>query len=485
MDINVKPRAPTQAENDRQDHTALRVRMLTGRWDMDLEATLSEHLPPDRRESWGPSDMSSNPFEQVVRQLAVLYDQPPTVTNEAADISPLVSRSGLLNRAGLWSLMARAQQFIIGLRECIIRVDVTPPSVESAIEGSRLLYRIVTPDMVYCESDSNRPDEPTYYRELRVRKNPMTGKQEWVYDVIDLRHPSNPLFGLYYANNDGTLGEDVSELYMGTPALIGEAYPYRDREGRPFMPLVLYHAERTGALWDTYTGASGVWGSLSCGVLFSQFLALSRDSSWAQKYIVGLSVSGLTQEAQNDVSRRSSVTTDPSSILVFSQDPDANGQPLVGTFSPPVDPQAFLEAIVKYEYRIAQSSGIATDILRVSGDPRSGYALSVSKATQRESQKKFSVVQRTYDELLLAKTAMLCNRFLGLSLPESGYRVQYQSIPLSPEERASQRTDIIEKLNNGLISPIQAIQTLHPDLDEAEAIQYLERVRRERAQFLT
>ena len=484
MDISMKPRAPTQDENDRQDHTALRVRMLTGQWESDLEGTLAQNLPPDRRETWGPSDLSSNPFAQIVRQLSVLYDQPPTVSNEIGDISELTDRSGLLQRAGLWNLMSRAQQYIIGLRECVIRVDVIPPSGESAIESSRLLYRIVTPDMVYCEADSNRPEEPNYYRELRVRRNPTTQKSCWVYDIIDLRDPKQPIFGLYEANVDGTIGADVSELYMGSTALIGDDYPYRDQMGRPFLPLVLYHCERTGALWDTYTGCEAVFGSLSCGVLFSQFLALCKDSSWSQKYIAGLAVSGLTQEAQNDISRRSSITTDPSSILVFTQDPDANGQPLVGTFAPPVDPNAFLEAIAKYEYRISQSSGITSDIIRTSGDPRSGYALSVGKQTQREAQKKFTPIQREFDEILMAKTAMLVNRFLGSSLPESGYRIQYQSIPLSPEERRAEREDIVAKLEAGLLSPVAAVQIMHPDMDEGEAIRYLEKVRKDKAQFL-
>ena len=33
--------------------------MILGAWEEDLEDELSRHLPPDRREAWGPSDMSS------------------------------------------------------------------------------------------------------------------------------------------------------------------------------------------------------------------------------------------------------------------------------------------------------------------------------------------------------------------------------------------------------------------------------------------
>jgi hypothetical protein len=88
------------------------------------------------------------------------------------------------------------------------------------------------------------------------------------------------------------------------------------------------------------------------------------------------------------------------------------------------------------------------------------------------------------DEDLLAKSAALCNRYLGTNLPESGYRVSYQSLALGPEELKAQREDILAKLQAGLISPIDAIQTLNPDLDQTAAVELLQKIRRERAEFL-
>tara|TARA_R100001129_G_scaffold121563_1_gene84414 strand:+ start:320 stop:559 length:240 start_codon:yes stop_codon:yes gene_type:complete len=79
---------------------------------------------------------------------------------------------------------------------------------------------------------------------------------------------------------------------------------------------------------------------------------------------------------------------------------------------------------------------------------------------------------------------MLCNRYLGTSLPESGYRVSYHSLEYSPEEKEAIRKDVIEKLAASLISPIDAIRQLNPDMDEEEARQTLLRIRREKAEFL-
>lgn len=83
----------------------------------------------------------------------------------------------------------------------------------------------------------------------------------------------------------------------------------------------------------------------------------------------------------------------------------------------------------------------------------------------------------------MTKCAMLCNRFLGTSLPESGYRVVYAPLGLSPEELKAQREDIIQKLSAGLISPVDAMQMLNPDLDAAEAKRELDRIRQERATY--
>jgi hypothetical protein len=480
--IAMKPAAPTDIDQARWDHSALRKRLLVGAWLEDLERELAKHLPPDRREAWGPADLSSNPFEQITRQLSVLYAENPSVTNTQGDIQDLVGRNGLITLAGLWPLMARAQQMILGMREAIIRIDVVPNEDGIALTNSGLQYRLVTSDLVYLEAHPDQPDIPTYYKEYRIRKD-STGASIWVADCLDIRDPKNPSFRMYKVDQGGNLGIDVSDEYMGGP-LIGESYPYRNAQGQPFLPIVLYHAEKTGHLWDPFTGSQQIYGSLVSATLYTMWVHLVRDSCWAQKYVAGLSVSGLNQMDQDQLARRSAVSTDPSSILVFSQDPDAQGQPLVGTFSVPVEPSNLLESIAKYEQRVAIAAGISpADISKQSADPRSGFALAVSRAGQREAQKKYAPIFRLGDEELLAKSAILANRFLGTNLPEQGYRVSYHSLPLSPDEIRAQREDIIGKMNAGLMSPVQAIMLMYDDMDELEAKQLLAQIRRDRAEF--
>jgi len=479
----MKPLAPNPGEQARWDHTGLRRRMILGAWEEDLEEELARHLPADRREAWGPSDMSSNPFEQITRQLSVLYHENPAITNMNGDIDAMVGREGLVTKAGLWQLMQRAQQMVIGLRESIIRIDVNPHTENSPARVPGIQYRLVTPDLVFCEAHPDQPDVPVYYQEYRLRKT--SSGYHWVADVMDIRDMNNPIFGMFEINQDGALGADVSEMYMGHPTHVGADYPYRDSNNQPFIPVVMYHAEKTGYLWDPYCGSQMVYGSLTSAVLYSFWTHLVKSASWSQKYVAGLTVAGLSQIDQNNVARRASISTDPSSILVFTQDPDAQGQPMVGSFGIATDPHDLLASIAKYEMRVAMAAGLSpAEVSRTNGDPMSGYALSVSKAGQREAQKKFAPVFRMADEELLAKTAMLANRFLGTNLPEDGYRVSYHSMPLTPTEMQAQREDIIAKMQAGLISPVTAVMMMYDDMDAKEAREYLLQIRRERAEFL-
>lgn len=481
--IPSKPIAPTSADQSRWDHSSLRRRLIQGTWEQDLEDELYRHLPADRREAWGVADMSSNALEQVSRQLAMLYHENPIVTHDE-DISELVGREGYITKSGFFQLMQKVQQYTIAMRECAVRIDVVPHVKGPLPHHAGILYRVVTPDYIYAEAHADAPDEMVYYQEYRLRYHPDNEAYEWVADVIDIRDMNKPRFGMYKIQQDGTLGADVSEIYMGHAAHEGESYPYRNKEGVPFIPVQLYRAEKTGSLWNSYDSAQLTFGTLTSAVLFSFYLHLVRDACWAQKYVAGLQLAGQSAIDQDMPARRATITTDPSSILVFTSDPDINTQPLIGSFEPSADPQKLLESIAKYEYRVATAAGISSEVLRQSGDPRSGYALSISRDGQREAQRRYAPIFRRNDEELIAKTACLCNRFLGSSLPEEGYRVQYSQLNLSPEEMKANREDVIQKLNAGLISPVDAIMQLNPDLDDVEARNELIRIRKERAEFL-
>ncbi len=479
--IPAKPQAPSDSEQKRWEHTALRKRLLIGQWEQDLEDELLRHLPTDRREALGPSDLSSCAIEQVTRQLAMLYHTEPHITN-TADISALIGREGFVTKAGFYQLMQKVQQMTLGLNEMFVRISIAPHHPGEVARMPGLSFRPVTPDFVLAEASADAPDIPLLYQELRLRVHPEKDEPVWVYDIFDIRNKENPVYGMFEVMPNGDIGRDMSEAYMGHAAMTGADYPYLSASGIPFIPVVLYHAEKTGHLFNAFQGSQLAYGSLTAAVLFSFYVHCVRDNSWPQKYVAGLHLSGLTQVENDLTGRRSAISTDPSSILVFQTEPDMTGQPMIGSFTYS-DPDKLLESIAKYEYRVATAAGISSEVLRQSGDPRSGYALSISRDGQREAQRKYAPIFRRADEELLSKCAMMCNKYLNTNLPETGYRVVYTPLGLSPQEMTAQRQDIIEKLNAGLISPVDAMQMLNPDLDPIEAKQQLERIRAERAQY--
>ena len=129
-----------------------------------------------------------------------------------------------------------------------------------------------------------------------------------------------------------------------------------------------------------------------------------------------------------------------------------------------------LESITVYERRISSYMGInPADVQKMSGDPRSGYAIAISRSSLRESQRKYAPAFRRADVETLEISAKISNKYMNTSYPETGYRVEYHAIPLSPQESKEQRENMLSLLQAGLISKVDAMKILHPDFDDTDA----------------
>lgn len=465
----------------RVEHSALRHRMLTGQWLQDLLDEISQHIPESRQAAWGVPDMSSNIFKATSEALCGLYVEAPTIAvqeTQQNQTDGLLGRNGLINEAGLWPLMQRVQFFTIGMRECFIRVDITD-------DQQGLLYRIVTPDMVDAESSSGDPSRPHRIKELRLRYDEEIKEFEWTVDLLDISDPKNPKYQVFTVKQNGDYDKDVSQKYLKSN-LSGENYPYRDSNGTPYLPYSLYHAEIHGSLFDPYQNREVVAGALNASVLYSFFLHLTRDCSHPQRYLMGATLAGMDMYDNNLASRRNAIASDPASILIFTPDPDLQSgqQPQIGQYQPGGDVEKMLESITVYERRLATYAGInPADVQKMSGDPRSGYAIAVSRSSLREAQRKYAPSFRQGDIQTLEISAKLANKFLGGSYPETGYRVEYHAIPLSPQEQKEQRENILSLLEAKLISKVDAIKILHPDLDDLDAKRMLLRIQQDNLDF--
>jgi len=455
------PHDPSEAA--RWEHTRLRRRMLYGAWREDLDRRIALAIGAVRREAWGIPDLSSNVFRSSMTSMSVLYDRRPKVhhsdQNSADELSKYVID------AGLWPLMQRVQRDTLGMREMFVRVDVMPDRDDPG--SAEVNYRPIPPDMVLAYAHPEHPDEPVEVREMRLRRD-KHGKPRWTWDVLSVVDLDMPFYRVISAGDNG--GEDLSAEYLGVEGgLVGEAYPYRYSDGRPFLPLVLHHAAKTGMLFDPYEASELVEGSLNVSVFWSMFGHVIRQASWPQRYAVGVRVPSAVIDGDQDATIRESVIPDPATVLLFEPS-DEGVSPQINQWDAGADPQALQEAISLYERRLAAFAGISpADVQRVAGDPRSGFALAISREAARESQRRYEPVFSPIDEELLGITAAMINRTIGSSLPEDDYRVAYESLPPSAEERQGEREHILGLIQAGLLDRVEAYRQLHPGLSRADA----------------
>ena len=395
-----------------------RRRMMEGLWKQDLRDALAHQHTPGRRRLLGPPDTTRMLFSSLVRRLAVLFNQTPTIAH--IDAASRDTMSALLASAGMWQLAISQQQNVLALREGLYRFDVIGDG-----DDARLLVEVVPADEVWLSAPPDDPDNPDQIYHYRLRPKP--GKPEaywWTRDVLCIKAGEEPFFRV--ESEDGKV--DLSSEYIGG-AKVGDDYPYW-KDGKPILNYVLYHAERTGKLWDPYTGSELVEGSLAVAVMLTEWRHVMRDASWPQRWANNAAVVGQGPGEQGDMN----VQTDPATLLNFK--PINPAQPSsVGQWKPGGDPKLLLESINGYASDLVTGFADFADIKRTHASARSGYAIEVSRESQRAAQRRFEPQFSRGDIQSMEVIAALWNGVTGSSLPTSGWGIKYPGLPLSMEER--------------------------------------------------
>lgn len=448
-----------------------------GRHRKVIEERTRRQVGRRRFEAWGNEvDMSSNVGETVYTQKAVQYDKRPDVKHTQEELAaPLIDESddpenpGLLDDAGIWLMMPRIQRDALALRLMFVRVDY--------VEGS-LSYRAVFPDMVTTTAYQDRPDVPVALRELREYDDPETGTTRWYWDVYDLTDPDKPSYRVVDLK-----GVDVSKTFLKTddnPAgdFTGDRYPYRWADGRAFLPWVMYRPVKSGLMYDAWTEAPVFDGTLQAAVFQTMFAHIMRTSSWPQRWGLGVApLASGTDDEDGDGGGRGGTLTDPAVLLLFGLQEDFEGQGSVGQFKPGADAADFQQAIANYERRVAAMADLSpADIQRTSGDPRSGYALEISREGKREAQVKHEESFRRGDQDLIAKSAAILNRQTKSSFPESGYRLEYRSLPKTAAELQEESEYLNGEVEAGHMDMVTAYQRRHPGISRAQAEADLDKI---------
>lgn len=454
-------------EMKRAEHQALRARLLNGHWADDLEKALARHIQPDRRSAWGIPEVSRNPFRSLTTQIGgALYSRPPVVRGPAGSEGLVAA----VESAGFWQLQQRLSTDLVGLREGLVRVDWS--------ERGGLLHRVVPCELAHVRAVPEAPDVPTVVEEIQERVDPDSGKPAWCWEILDVTDLEHPLHKILSADRK----RDWTAAFLGGPKS-GDAYQYRDASGRPYLPVEMYHAERTGRLWDSYYGLEAVLGTLTVGVLLTFWVHGVKDGSFATVLLVGGRVVGLEITSPSG-NRTQVISTEPGSIIEVAPVEEYTGQVQAIQLQPGFDPEKLMSAIGMFEGGLAEYAGVSpADLLRTGADPRSGVSLSISREGLRAAQARYEPQLRRGDSGILGLSAKVLNRATSTQYPESGYTLSYPALPLSSEEVKALREDIFAKMSAGLMSKVDAYVRLHPGTTREQAMIELQRIARENALF--
>ena len=477
---------PNPWDDRRWQEQRRRRRIQTGAWRTDLDKRLALEVGVERTDAWGITKQTSNVFATVNRELATLHVSTPLVRlpsgqrlDQSADAA-CKAFAAALTASGLWQRQIEFQPLVLACQEYLWRVHVD--------EQGEISMRPVPPDVMEIEPENDDASEPYRTRELRWRPQ----VKAWCWDVICAAEREY-LVERYDA--EGKPGEDVTAQVLGK-SFSGDKYPYLDPAGAPVLPYVLYHATALGdQLWHVDRGIETVEACLDLAVLYTFLGHVMKSASWPQRWslnavvasmeggdaALGLQVVGASPYMNTGIMRERAIT-DPALLLQFVQPPDAQGQPQIGQWTASADPVAMESVISAMANRVAVEAGLPpTDIQRLGGTARSGYAISLSNEGKRTTARRYAPAFHGPDAALVTMLAQLWSARTGQPLPVGAWDIEYQDLPLSPDELRERRADVIETMGAGLLDRTGAYMELNPGTTRAQALQDLANIDAETA----
>lgn len=464
------------------EHTQLRLRLLDGLAQQDIREYIVRRVGTLRAQAWGQPQRTTCALADLSAAVAVLYVQDPTVSHPgaaapvlpaesadaaarlrarmaaeaqqavvAAQVADVVER---LRISGLWQVAGEAQRLCEALNECAIHVE---------IDGGRIIWRLVTPDLLQGLPAPGRPGEPEVLAEWRPRHVTRPGARPelmWLADVYDVSDPAAPAFRI--VDEDGV---DRTRLVLSDVpdgGFVGAAYRWRYApsasypDGRPFIPYSLRHAEAAPrALFSPWRRIETVDATMEACSLDTMTSHVCTQASFPLTYVSGGEI--ITEQVVDPQGRpiARAPTLDPAAIQrVSSTEPGQQGK--IEVVRNETDPLMLMDVSERLVARCASAWGLGpSDVQRTAADSRSGIALAVSSEGRRRMQASRAPIYRPADERLVGMLCALLNRSgVGgiVDRPESGWQVSYTLSPLSPQERSQRQAEAQALYAAGAIS---------------------------------
>ena len=477
------PTPPSTDDQQRVEEAGRRRSVLEGTWETLLRAHLVQQLGRKRSRMVGLPDISSNLLKQVVVQVARLYAKKPKLSNP--DRAGLEVMEQQLEAAKVWGLAQRNQRLSLAVNESVMFLGFREDA-----EGNgtgKLTADVVPSDFVWGEE---HPQDPGQFGCLyRARRREVLSGTEgvrrevWTWDVWDVRpadpdapadapEAQRPSFRILSEDRR----QDLTRQFVDPEEWRGEAYPYRLEDGVAVIPAVLYHSEPHSGLWNPWANSEVVFGTLQDALNWTNTNHAFMRASWAQRYIGGGSIRGtVTKTAGGE--KVAVATEDPATATQIRSDGD--GSLVVGQWGAAVDIDKAERFARNYGLRLSVHFGLSpSDVTFETRGPASGVALTVSREGLRSVQQQFAPLFRSADLLLLERASAVLAAH-GISVPESGYTIEYAAVELSPAERKERLANLREELEMGLTTKVNAVMELNPGISEREARRLLGEVTRE------
>lgn len=457
------PSLPTQADQARAEAQAASEQIVTHQHDELVRDYFARHVGDQRLAVWGPPDISLNTLADIATQLTTpgLYGLgPPDLRHPTPEGQRLAD---WLQSQGYWSRLQYVQYLAIGVGDALLRLDVDAQG--------RLTCRPVSPSRVYVRCEIDDPSRAVELWELRLRRHSVHG-EIWCYDVYDLEGPS---LRICRATPEG-LGEDLTPYYLGEAVDAPYAYVYPD--GAPFIPYSHHYPLDTGEYWHAYLQRGAKRGALNAMLYHTYAGYCARDATGSTTIMIGARIPS-TQQDLGLSGEVSTIQTMPGTIIMATQDPDANGQPLITTIGPAANLPALQDFAREYVQAQAVQFGLSANATRTGDNNVSGVALFLSNQDKREQAARVTPTFRRCDLDAVGKIAALYTRAGLGSAPVDGYTITYRTIPHSADEVSAQLAEEEALQAAGQISAIEIYQRRHPGASRDDAIRALVQVRRD------
>jgi len=462
----IRPQFP-DGEQERAERHALRWTILHEECEGRAVDWMRTQVGADRLASWGNPDTAFLALAQIARQLSTpgLYESPPIIGNADAQARALGDPDGPFKDSGLWALQQHVQYLAVGMGDCPVADELT---------SSGFGHRIVAPHDVIMQGHPDRPEDPVFYRELRLRYDRAGERWVWTWDEYDVRDLDAPRFRVVMVESGEEI--DATNLWItvggkAVPAsgLTGADYRWRDpeRAGEPFIPRTVYRSTATGRIWNEHHMRSVVVGTLQ-GIMFQTFTgraALDAAGSSVVSVDVEPQFSGIRSERADGTGEvLRTVALSPGSMS-FLRSSEGAKNPHLQVIGPGQNLGALAGFSTQYGAQLAMAWGLNPgDLLRTSKDPTSGAALAISEGGRLRYSRRFALHAERADCERLRKLACIlrANPATGYTGATSGWTIQYPGLELAPGEAQAERDDIEWQEDRGYLSPVDAYQRLHP-----------------------